>query len=160
MVHPILVCTYTNVAVDNLVEGLITAGLDPVRIGYAQTKSTLQEHSFEFRIERHPLYPKYKVVSENIESLEKDLKKTCASISEHLKRGASSPELSRLRSYRNVLHAKLSRSDLQMQAIYQQMQTEVLTNADVVRYFIPCAFTQLTITFRYALPVSVLGPGR
>jgi hypothetical protein len=56
-----MVCTYTNVAVDNLVEGFVTAGLDPVRIGYGQIKSTLQEHSFEFKIEKHPLYPKYKV---------------------------------------------------------------------------------------------------
>ncbi|KAH8831193.1 P-loop containing nucleoside triphosphate hydrolase protein [Flagelloscypha sp. PMI_526] len=31
--HPLLVCTYTNVAVDNLVEGFVKAGLNPVRVG-------------------------------------------------------------------------------------------------------------------------------
>jgi hypothetical protein len=30
---PLLVCTYTNVAVDNLVEGLAAAGLHPIRVG-------------------------------------------------------------------------------------------------------------------------------
>ena len=30
---PLLVCTYTNVAVDNLVEGLVAGGLHPVRVG-------------------------------------------------------------------------------------------------------------------------------
>src|SRR5882757_9380800 len=83
VVHPIMVCTYTNVAVDNLVEGFVAAGLDPVRVGYGQIKPTLREHSLEFKIERHPLYPKYEIVSENLEKLERDLKKTYARIYEH-----------------------------------------------------------------------------
>jgi hypothetical protein len=31
--QPILVCTFTNVAVDNLVEGLAKAGVKPLRVG-------------------------------------------------------------------------------------------------------------------------------
>ena len=130
-----MVCTYTNVAVDNLVEGFVTAGLDPVRIGYGQIKSTLQEHSFEFKIEQHPLYPKYEVVSENLKELEKDLSRTYARIFEHQERGALSPELSRLKSHRDFLHAKLRGFNSIKQAMYQQMQIEVLSSADVVSFF-------------------------
>ena len=135
VVHPIMVCTYTNVAVDNLVEGLVAAGLDPVRIGYGQIKSTLQEHSLEFKIKQHPLYPEYRLVSKYLEELEKDLRKTSTAILEHQKRRAQSPELSRSKSYRYVLYGKLSRSRFKQQGIYQQMQMEVLNSADVVRSF-------------------------
>ena len=155
-----MVCTYTNVAVDNLVEGLVAAGLDPVRIGYGQIKSTLQEHSLEFKIEQHPLYAEYRVVSKCLEDLEKDLRKICATILEHQKLRVSSPELSRLKSRRGVLYAKLSRLNSQKQAMYQQMQVEVLTSADVVRSFTSYTSGELTDTPRYALPASVLGPGR
>ena len=160
MAHPIMVCTYTNVAVDNLVEGFVNAGLDPVRIGYGQIKSTLQEHSLEFKLEQHPLYPKYKVVLEKIEELEKGLKRIRARISEHQDQGGPSHELSRLKIRRGVLYAKLSRFNSNKQAMYQQMQTEVLTSADVVRFSAFHIFGGLMCTFRYALPASVLGLSR
>lgn len=155
-----MVCTYTNVAVDNLVEGFVTAGLDPVRIGYGQIKSTLQEHSFEFKIERHPLYPKYKAVSERLEKLEKDLEEICSRISEYQERGAPPRELSRLGSYRNFLYAKRSTSNSRKRAIYQQIQMEVLASADVVRFFPFHTSSKLIFIFRYVLPASVLGPHR
>jgi len=128
-----MVCTYTNVAVDNLVEGFVNAGLDPVRIGYGQIKSTVQEHSLEFKVEQHPLYPEYKIVSENSEKLEKELKQTHIHISKLREQGVPSSQLSRQKSCRDVLYAKISRSNSRKQAIYQQMQIEVLTSADVVR---------------------------
>lgn len=31
--YPLLVCTYTNAAVDNLVEGIVATGLKPLRVG-------------------------------------------------------------------------------------------------------------------------------
>lgn len=132
MVHPILVCTYTNVAVDNLVEGFVTAGLDPVRIGYGQTKSTLQQHSLESKVEKHPLYAKYEAASEESKRLEHVLKQTYARIFEQKKKGGHSGELSRLKSYVKTLYAKRSRLYSDERAVYQQIQTEVLTSADVV----------------------------
>ncbi|KAF7297208.1 hypothetical protein MIND_00953900 [Mycena indigotica] len=54
--HPLLVCTYTNVAVDNLVEGLAAAGLKPLRIGFAgQVRDSLHPHTMDFKLERHSL---------------------------------------------------------------------------------------------------------
>jgi hypothetical protein len=134
VVHPILVCTYTNVAVDNLVEGFVTAGLDPVRIGYGQIKSTLQEYSLESKFEKHPLYTKYEVASEELKILEKELKRTYARIFEKRELGRPSGELSRLKCYLENLNAKLLRLWSNERALYQQIRMEVLTNADVVRF--------------------------
>ena len=56
MHHPILVCTYTNVAVDNLVEGLGNAGLEPLRISPdGRVNESLQPFSLKGRLNGHPL---------------------------------------------------------------------------------------------------------
>lgn len=155
VVHPIAVCTYTNVAVDNLMEGFVNAGLDPVRIGYGQFKFNLQEHSFQSKLEKHPLYPKYQVILEDLEELGKNLGRTQARIFERQGQKAPSSELSRRKIYRDMLRTKLSRLNSEKQAMHHQMQTEVLTNADVVRFSTFHAFGELTHAFRYALPASV-----
>lgn len=57
MHHPILVCTYTNIAVDNLVEGLVKAGLQPLRIGSdGRVKESLLPFSLKGRLGDHPLH--------------------------------------------------------------------------------------------------------
>ena len=160
VVHTILVCTYTNVAVDNLVEGFVTAGLDPVRIGYGQTKLTLQEHSLESKFEKHPLYDKYKVASEESKNLEKQLNRTYARLFEKRKQGRPPGELSRLKCHLEHLIAKRRRLESNERAINQQIRTEVMTSADVVRFFTSKTFSELTSTVRCALPVSVLALGR
>ncbi|KAJ7691122.1 P-loop containing nucleoside triphosphate hydrolase protein [Mycena rosella] len=56
--HPLLVCTYTNVAVDNLVEGLAASGVRPLRVGFGgKVKASLVEHTLEYKLEHHPLKP-------------------------------------------------------------------------------------------------------
>ena len=51
-------CTYTNVAVDNLVEGLVSAGLKPLRIGSGErVKSSLDVYTLDHKISIHPLKP-------------------------------------------------------------------------------------------------------
>lgn len=56
MPHPILICTYTNVAVDNLVEGFVNAGLKALRIGpVGRTKESLTPYTYQAQIEKHPL---------------------------------------------------------------------------------------------------------
>ena len=157
MVHPILVCTYTNVAVDNLVEGFVTAGLDPVRIGYGQTKSTLQEHSLESKIEKHPLYAKYELASKELKKLEKDLKQTHTRISEQRNKRGHSGELSRLKCYLEYLNTKRLRFRSNEQVLYRQIRSEVLTSADVVRFFIAYISSDLISAVRYAPLVSVQG---
>lgn len=134
MVHPILVCTYTNVAVDNLVEGFVAAGLDPVRIGYGQAKSTFQEYSLETKFEKHPLYAKYKVASDDSKNLEKEMRRTYARIFEKREQRRPAGELSRLKCYLELLNAKKKRLESNEGAMYHQIRTEVLASADVVRF--------------------------
>ncbi|KAJ7634774.1 P-loop containing nucleoside triphosphate hydrolase protein [Roridomyces roridus] len=56
--HPLLVCTYTNVAVDNLVEGLAASGVRPLRVGFGgQVKESLMEHTLDHKLAQHPLKP-------------------------------------------------------------------------------------------------------
>ena len=60
MHHPILVCTYTNAAVDNLVEGLVKAGLQPLRIcPDGRVKETLLPFSLTGRLKVHPLHSNF-----------------------------------------------------------------------------------------------------
>ena len=43
-----LICTYTNVAVDNLVEGLAASGLKPLRIGFeGKVEEKLEQWTIE-----------------------------------------------------------------------------------------------------------------
>lgn len=57
--QPILLCTYTNVAVDNLVEGLVAAGLKPLRVGFGgKVKDSLLEHTLDHKLKTHPLAAK------------------------------------------------------------------------------------------------------
>ena len=140
---PILVCTYTNVAVDNLVEGFVNAGLDPVRIGYGQIRSASREYSLEFKVGKHPLHPKYNILSEKLKELEKDLKRTEARIFERQNQVATSGELSRLKSYRGILRAKQSRLSSEEGTLYRQIQAEVMVSADVVCFSTPHTSSEL-----------------
>ena len=49
----ILLCTYTNVAVDNLVEGLVKNGLKPLRVGDSSQEG-YEEYNLEYHINKHP----------------------------------------------------------------------------------------------------------
>lgn len=51
-----MVCTYTNVALDNLVDGFVNAQVKPLRIGHQQSvRSDLLEHSLDAQLAKHSL---------------------------------------------------------------------------------------------------------
>lgn len=82
--HPILVCTYTNVAVDNLLEGFAAGGMKPLRVGLEiARKEELEQFMFEWQFDRHRLKPKYDelqaqkaVLQDEIKGLLKDIGRT------------------------------------------------------------------------------------
>jgi superfamily I DNA and/or RNA helicase len=50
------VCTYTNVALDNLVDGFVKAQVKPLRIGHQHSvRSDLLDHSLDAQLAKHPL---------------------------------------------------------------------------------------------------------
>lgn len=69
-----MVCTYTNVAVDNLVDGLLAAGLKPLRCGSMEsTRSSLEEHTLDYKFVRHRLKPAYDEVVEKLKMTWSDI---------------------------------------------------------------------------------------
>lgn len=61
--HPVLLCAHTNVAVDNLVDGAINAGLNVVRVGPSNSVSGLksgriEEVTLEKKMEKRHLWPR------------------------------------------------------------------------------------------------------
>jgi hypothetical protein len=134
--HPILVCTYTNVAVDNLVEGLSFAGLQPLRVGYGgKVKSSLLEHTLDYKLGTHPLKPELDQLTKKEEALQRR--------STHLRKKLD--ELRRSESGRHgerqeKVHAALISVEKQegalrsrIYAIRQKMLRHVVNDADVVR---------------------------
>lgn len=69
-----LVCTYTNVAVDNLVEGLARAGLRPLRFGGSATAPALAQYTLRARREAHVLGPHLDKLLVALEKLNRELR--------------------------------------------------------------------------------------
>ena len=69
-----MVCTYTNIAVDNLVEGLLAAGLKPLRSGTLEnTRPSLIEHTLEYQFGRHRLKPEHDELVEQLKKTSNDI---------------------------------------------------------------------------------------
>lgn len=72
--QPIAVCAPTHISVDNLVIGLVKAGLKPVRCGeYLKVASEVAQYSLETLELQHSLTPTIDAKSRRLESLTKDL---------------------------------------------------------------------------------------
>lgn len=62
--HPILVCAHTNVAVDNLLEGLRKHGLKPLRYGNIErVPESLHDRSFDTLLQEHPTYEEIQAIT-------------------------------------------------------------------------------------------------
>ncbi|KAI6015691.1 hypothetical protein EDC04DRAFT_2903551 [Pisolithus marmoratus] len=133
--HPILVCTYTNVAVDNLVEGFAAAGLKPLRVGFgAKVKSSLGEYTLDHQLEKHPLKPKVDKLAEEETSLEKRRAQLEKKIKDVQKEGraGSSDRLERMTSALSMLERQSMSIRSKLFAMHQEMLRDVTSAADVV----------------------------
>jgi AAA domain len=131
---PILVCTYTNMALDHIVEGLVGRGLKPLRVGLdAKVRPALKDYVLEAYLDRHPRRNDLeRLVREEIRLQEK------AQLLE-IKIGDASKTPSRVANLRTILENVDRHCWIVKAKVYklrQEMITDVLKEVDVVGWFI------------------------
>jgi len=140
--QPILVCTYTNVAVDNLVEGFAKVGVKPLRVGYnGNVRESLLQHSLDYKLQQHPLHrPLTAFVEEQstITPKTQKLLQDCQGLDEKIKASVR-PRKSSFQRVSNMKAAIVKLEERQVflkrriYAMQQDMLKDVIEAADVVR---------------------------
>ncbi|KAJ3796484.1 P-loop containing nucleoside triphosphate hydrolase protein [Lentinula aff. detonsa] len=138
--QPLLVCTYTNVAVDNLVEGLAKAGLKPLRAASAgKTKESLVKWTLEHQLQSHTRYPDWKELEDRSKKIKETLNelenKTRSLERKLMKEGLSSREtLIKKNMQENITRQSRSLDAItkRLFGLEQVMVKDILDNADVI----------------------------
>jgi len=152
--------------VDNLVEGLAKVGVKPLRVGFSgNVRKSLLEHSLDYKLEQHPLYP---VLIQTVEEEGEltahlqELSKEYETLMLKLKQ-MTRPRKTTLARADNMKHAlstlakrqeKLKRKIYAMQ---QDMLHDVVSEADVVSlHHWYSRLTELIFSYnRFAPPASL-----
>ncbi|KAG6328408.1 hypothetical protein ID866_10681 [Astraeus odoratus] len=132
--HPLLVCTYTNAAVDNLVEGFGAVGLKPLRVGFgAKVKSSLNEYGLDYQLGKHPLKPRVDKLLEEQKAAEKRYAQLNRKIEVLQKEGKASvsQRLERMRSALALVERQTMSINSKLYAMHQEMLRDITTAADV-----------------------------
>jgi regulator of nonsense transcripts 1 len=126
------------VAVDNLVEGLVSSSVKALRVGFGgNVRSSLIEHTLDHKLETHPLQPTLARLvkrEEELSSRMMDLESQLVQVRRHElngtkglgKRGDNMQlSLLNMQNEQNVLKSRIY-------AMQQQMLRNVISEADVV----------------------------
>jgi|SRR5882762_719977 len=148
VVHPILVCTYTNVAVDNLVEGFAATGVKPLRVAFGgQVKPSLSEHTLDQKIEEHAFKPRIDKLAEQEQILQNELRTLQKAVLDLEKTGRHQLRLSNMKSdlvfkerQHNIIRAKKYH-------LRQKMLCDIIAAADVVNLMFLSLFYALMSHF-------------
>ncbi|KAF5376100.1 hypothetical protein D9615_007758 [Tricholomella constricta] len=149
--HPILVCTYTNVAVDNLVEGLVSSGVKALRVGSgSNVRSTLIQHTLDHKLSIHHLAP----ILLNVINDEKkviyqldDLKSRLAVVEKQKTSIRVQQKAAKMTRALLAMEASLGALKSRKYAMRQEMLRDVLSAADVIcTTCITSACTALKVT--------------
>ncbi|KAH0579749.1 hypothetical protein H2248_002586 [Termitomyces sp. 'cryptogamus'] len=133
--HPILVCTYTNVAVDNLVEGLVQSGVKALRVGSGSSvRSSITQYTLDHKLSEHPSTPLLQRVVKDIDDLTRridDLKERLDATIQQTGRRAQQKAENMTRGLL-ALTANLQALKSKKYALSQEMLRDVLSDADVI----------------------------
>ncbi|KAF8512101.1 P-loop containing nucleoside triphosphate hydrolase protein [Hysterangium stoloniferum] len=128
--QPLLVCTYTNVAVDNLVEGLSGTPIAPLRIGYgAKVKPSLLPFTLEYQFDAHPLKKDVDKLTDDVAKLQEYIIRTQERLKELNPYGPQSYKLTR----RIVeMEAGVKRKRGRIWALKMEITRDIISKADVI----------------------------
>ncbi|KAF8272687.1 P-loop containing nucleoside triphosphate hydrolase protein, partial [Lactarius quietus] len=133
---PILICTYTNMALDHVVEGLVGRGLKPLRVGIdGKVQPALREYSLEAYLDRHPRRSELARLVRDETTLEEKIR----TLERNLDEARTNGKLSRQANLRTIL-ANVDRQFWAVRAklyrLRQVMITDVLKQADVSQHVV------------------------
>ena len=136
MDYPILLCTYTNVAVDNILEGLVgpETGINALRIGSsAKVKASLMDYTLEANFDRHPRAPAFARKQKEAEDLEVQMSKLRLSIAATRKKGQREEQrLANMEAHLMQLERRLKAARGMAYMMRLGIITDIVTGADVV----------------------------
>ncbi|KAI9512155.1 P-loop containing nucleoside triphosphate hydrolase protein [Russula earlei] len=129
---PILVCTYTNMALDHIVEGFVRRGLKPLRVGLdAKVQPAVKGFVLEAYLDRHPrrgdlerLVREETRLQEKARVLERDI--------EEAKARGQPIRVGTLQTIMANVNRQLSAVNVRLFKLRQEMITNVLKQADVI----------------------------
>jgi len=134
-----LVCTFTNVAVDNLLEAFVKAGLKPLRVGFnAFQQQSLKEYSLEAQLLSHPLQSLYQETMEAFKELGIVIEELASKIEEAIQVDNAQMK----RRVTNMCGALVTKQKRQFRlkckiyGLEQEMLHDVVKSADVVSFLI------------------------
>ncbi|KAI0255414.1 P-loop containing nucleoside triphosphate hydrolase protein [Lactifluus subvellereus] len=127
---PVLICTYTNMALDHVVEGLVGRGLKPLRVGLdGKVRPALKDYTLEAYLDRHPQRSEL----ERLVREEARLQEKARLLEKNIDKARDHPV--RLASLRAIM-ANVDRQVWVVKArlfkLRQAMITDVLKQADVI----------------------------
>lgn len=133
-------CTYTNVAVDNLVEGFVNAGLKPLRVGFgSRIRASLKEYSLDYLLSKHPLQPLCLETIALLEQLEDEINQLGSRLSEVVKKLEKGNINKALQQRAENMYKAMAMKDRQqtqlkgkIYGLQQEMLHDIVKSADVV----------------------------
>lgn len=131
-------CTYTNVAVDNLVDGLASAGVKALRVGFGGSiRSSVLEHTLDYKLSIQPLQPLLLDLTKEEEGLGKriaDLEIRLRGVCDKASSGDAGAIAKAERMRKALLAMQGAHAGMRSRkyAMQQQMLREVIADADVV----------------------------